>query len=147
MAAAVDSWLNRDARHGSLNTCRAEQLLRRYAQFFNLGDSKTAEGGIPRIMRFLMLPRLVALHGQAVSVASVWGGVVDEQGAAISGALVRMSVVDTGVVYNSVSNADGIECRARGSFLTPPQWDANAIDYVASSTRQLEMKSVRGHAL
>ena len=64
----------------------------------------------------LMLPPLVALHAQAVSVASVSSGVVDEQGAAISGSQVRMTAVDTGVVHNSVSNADGIECMAQGSF-------------------------------
>ena len=44
MGAAVDSWLNRDARQGSLNTSPAEQLLRRYAQFFNLGDIESQQG-------------------------------------------------------------------------------------------------------
>jgi hypothetical protein len=34
--------------------------------------------------------------------------VLDEQGAAISGAQIRMTGVDTGVVYSTVSNADGI---------------------------------------
>jgi hypothetical protein len=63
-----------------------------------------------------MLPPLVPLHAQAVSVASVSVGVVDEQGLQKREAHVRMTAADTGVVYNSVSNADGIECMARGSF-------------------------------
>jgi hypothetical protein len=48
------------------------------------------------------------LSAQAVSIASVTGRVVDEQGAAISGAQIKMSAVDTGVIYSAVSNADGI---------------------------------------
>jgi hypothetical protein len=77
-----------------------------------------------------MLPRLVALQAQAVSVASLSSGVVDEQEAAISGVQVRMAAADTGVVYNSVSNADGIECMARVLFGSSAM-DANAIHYVA----------------
>jgi len=38
----------------------------------------------------------------------VTGRVVDEQGALISGAQIKMTAVDTGVVYNAVSNLDGI---------------------------------------
>jgi transposase len=37
-----------------------------------------------------------------------------EQGAAIRGAQIRMTAGDTGMVYNSVCNADGIERMARG---------------------------------
>ncbi len=49
-----------------------------------------------------------ALHGQAVSNASVTGLVVDEQGALVAGAPIRMSGVDTGTVYNTVTNSEGI---------------------------------------
>src|SRR5581483_4472951 len=56
----------------------------------------------------LMLLQAVGLRAQAVSIASVTGHVVDEQGAVVSGAQIRMVAVDTGVVYNAVSNADGI---------------------------------------
>jgi len=69
-------------------------------------------------------------RSQAVSVASLSSGVVDEQGAAISGVQVRRAAVDTGVVYNSVSNADGIECMTRLLFGSSAN-DANAINYVA----------------
>ena len=51
---------------------------------------------------------LLELRGQAVSVASVTGRVEDEQGAVISGAMIRMVGVDTGTVNNSVSNSDGL---------------------------------------
>jgi Carboxypeptidase regulatory-like domain len=49
-----------------------------------------------------------ALHAQAVSIASVTGRVVDGQGALVTGAQLRMTGVDTGAVYNTVTNADGI---------------------------------------
>lgn len=49
-----------------------------------------------------------ALHAQAVSIASVTGRVVDEQGAIITGAQIRMIGVDTGTVSTAVTNADGI---------------------------------------
>ncbi|HSR06527.1 MAG TPA: carboxypeptidase-like regulatory domain-containing protein, partial [Bryobacteraceae bacterium] len=49
-----------------------------------------------------------ALHAQAVSNASVTGRVADEQGAVVTGAQIRMTGVDTGTVYNTVTNSDGI---------------------------------------
>src|SRR5579871_4695714 len=54
----------------------------------------------------LLLP--AALHAQAVSIASVTGRVIDEQGAVVSSAQIKMTGVDTGVVYSAISNADGI---------------------------------------
>jgi hypothetical protein len=60
------------------------------------------------IVVLLVLLPAAALHAQAVSIASVTGRVADEQGAVVSGAPVRMTGVDTGVVYNTVANADGI---------------------------------------
>ena len=51
---------------------------------------------------------LLELRGQAVSVASVTGRVVDGQGAVITGALIKMVGVDTGTVSNSVSNSEGL---------------------------------------
>lgn len=60
------------------------------------------------ILLSLMLLQAAGLHAQAVSIASVTGRVMDEQGAVVNGAQIRMSAVDTGVVYNAVSNADGI---------------------------------------
>jgi hypothetical protein len=56
----------------------------------------------------LILLQVAVLRAQAVSIAAVTGRVVDEQGAVVSGAQIRMIAVDTGVVYNAVSNADGI---------------------------------------
>ena len=56
----------------------------------------------------LVLLQLPALHAQAVSIASVTGRVVDEQGAVVTGAQIKMIAVDTGVAYSAVSNADGI---------------------------------------
>jgi Carboxypeptidase regulatory-like domain len=47
-------------------------------------------------------------HAQAISIASVTGRGVDEQGALISGAQIKMTAVDTGVVYNAIFNSDGI---------------------------------------
>src|SRR5690349_11611290 len=48
------------------------------------------------------------LYAQAVSIASVTGHVADEQGALVAGAAIKMSAVNTGAVYNAVTNADGI---------------------------------------
>src|SRR5436305_6277553 len=48
------------------------------------------------------------LHAQAVSIATVTGHVADEQGAAMPGAQIKISAVDTGAVYNAVSNGEGI---------------------------------------
>jgi hypothetical protein len=48
------------------------------------------------------------LHAQAVSIAAVTGRVADEQGAFVVGAQIKMTGVDTGAVYNAVSNQDGI---------------------------------------
>jgi hypothetical protein len=60
------------------------------------------------IALLLMLLPAAALHAQAVSIASVTGRVVDEQGAVVSGAQIRMTGVDNGVPYSTVSNLDGI---------------------------------------
>jgi len=49
-----------------------------------------------------------ALHAQAVSIATVTGRVVDEQGAIVVGAEIRITGVDTGTVFNVVTNSDGI---------------------------------------
>jgi hypothetical protein len=47
------------------------------------------------------------LHGQAVSIAAVSGRVVDEQGAILVGAQIKITGVETGIVYNAVTNAEG----------------------------------------
>jgi hypothetical protein len=49
----------------------------------------------------------LALYSQAVSIASVTGRIVDEQGANVSGAQLKMIGADTGV-YTTDSNSDGI---------------------------------------
>ena len=49
-----------------------------------------------------------SLHGQAVSVATLTGRVVDEQNAIIAGAQIRITGVETGTVYNTLTNADGL---------------------------------------
>ena len=48
------------------------------------------------------------LDAQAVSIASVTGRMTDEQGALIAGAQIKIAGVDTGTVYNAVTNADGL---------------------------------------
>lgn len=45
---------------------------------------------------------------QAVSNASVTGRILDEQGAIVAGAQVRLTGTETGTVYNAVANSDGI---------------------------------------
>ena len=56
----------------------------------------------------LCLTAAHVLQGQSVSIASVSGRVVDPQGAVISGAHVKLSSIDTGVVHETSSNEDGI---------------------------------------
>src|SRR5664280_2839987 len=60
------------------------------------------------LLTFLVLGNVPALHAQAVSNAAVTGRVLDEQGALVAGAQVKMTGVDTGAVYNAVTNSDGI---------------------------------------
>ena len=60
------------------------------------------------LMGFLALATARALKAQAVSIATVTGRVVDEQGALLNGAQVRMTAVDTGVVSNAITNTEGI---------------------------------------
>src|SRR5437763_6253057 len=60
------------------------------------------------LLGFAILQGAPSLHGQAVSIASVTGRVTDEQGALIGAARIQITGVDTGTVYNAVSNADGI---------------------------------------
>ena len=43
-----------------------------------------------------------------MSTATVTGRVVDEQGALVNGAQIRMTAVDTGVVFSAATNTDGI---------------------------------------
>ncbi|MBV8731050.1 MAG: TonB-dependent receptor, partial [Acidobacteriia bacterium] len=65
-------------------------------------------------VRWILISLLVMASGeptldaQAVSIASVTGRVVDEQGAVLSGAQIRMTAISTGVVYTALSNTDGI---------------------------------------
>jgi hypothetical protein len=60
------------------------------------------------LLGFLELATARALRAQAVSIATVTGRVVDEQGALLNGTLIRMTAVDTGVVFNAITNTDGI---------------------------------------
>src|SRR5450755_2005598 len=55
-----------------------------------------------------MLGNAPAMHAQAVSIASVTGRVTDDLGALVPGAQIKMTAVDTGAVYNAVTNSDGI---------------------------------------
>jgi hypothetical protein len=60
------------------------------------------------LLTFVVLGNTPALQAQAVSIASVTGRVMDAQGALVTGAQIRMTGVDTGAVYNAVTNTDGI---------------------------------------
>src|SRR3984893_56729 len=48
------------------------------------------------------------LHAQAVSIATVTGRVMDEQGALMTGVQIKITGVDTGTVYDAVTNTDGL---------------------------------------
>jgi hypothetical protein len=60
------------------------------------------------LLGFLALQSAPALHAQAVSNATVTGRVTDEQGGLVAAARIQLTGVDTGTVYNAVTNADGI---------------------------------------
>src|ERR1035438_696124 len=60
------------------------------------------------LVTLAVLGNVPALDAQAVSNASVTGRVLDEQGALVAGAQIKMAGVDTGAVYNAVTNSDGI---------------------------------------
>src|SRR5215831_17592027 len=60
------------------------------------------------LLCFLELAPVRGLNAQAVSIATLTGRVTDEQGALVPGAQIRMTAVDTGVVFNAVANTDGI---------------------------------------
>jgi hypothetical protein len=53
----------------------------------------------------LALSAAGTLNAQAVSNATVTGRVVDEQGAVVSGARIRMTPVNTGAIFDVVANA------------------------------------------
>src|SRR5712691_154810 len=60
------------------------------------------------LLTFVALGNTPAVYAQAVSIASVTGRVVDEQGAVMTGAQIRMIGVETGSVSNAITNSDGI---------------------------------------
>src|SRR5947209_6338445 len=60
------------------------------------------------LLTFIVPGGVPSVYAQAVSIASVTGRVIDEQGAVVTGAQIKINGVDTGVVYNVVSNEDGI---------------------------------------
>jgi hypothetical protein len=60
------------------------------------------------LLTFVVLATTPALQAQAVSIATVTGRVMDELGAVMSGAQIRLTGVDTGTVYNALTNSDGI---------------------------------------
>ncbi len=60
------------------------------------------------LLAVFVLGNAPAVHAQAVSIASVTGRVTDPSGAVVSGAQVKITAVDTGVVHNAATNSDGI---------------------------------------
>jgi hypothetical protein len=60
------------------------------------------------LLTFVVLATAPALHAQAVSNATVTGRVIDEQGAIVAGAQIKMTGVETGTVSTTVTNSDGI---------------------------------------
>src|SRR5579872_936377 len=56
----------------------------------------------------LAMATVRAVNAQAVSNATVTGRVVDEQGAVVVGAQIRMTAVTTGATFNVVTNTEGI---------------------------------------
>jgi len=57
---------------------------------------------------FLVLTGAVLLRAQSVSIASITGRVVDEQGGVVAGSQIRLTNAETGVTYNAVANSEGI---------------------------------------
>src|SRR5258706_486913 len=57
------------------------------------------------LLTFVALENTPAVYAQAVSIASVTGRVVDEQGAVVTAAQIRMIGVETGAVSNAVTNS------------------------------------------
>src|SRR5262249_21751464 len=60
------------------------------------------------LLVLVVLAGALPMFGQAVSIATVTGRVTDEQGALVTGAQIKMTGLDTGVVFSAVTNADGI---------------------------------------
>ena len=59
-------------------------------------------------MTILLLAGGPAIHSQAVSIASVTGRITDQSGAALAGAQVKMTAVDTNLMHDVISDASGI---------------------------------------
>src|SRR5260370_10472095 len=77
------------------------------------GESVMSDRGKNVAVVFTLLLTFVqgmapGLYAQAVSIATVTGRVTDEQGALVTGAQIKISGVDTGTIYNAVTNQDGI---------------------------------------
>ena len=60
------------------------------------------------LFALLLMPGPPPLRAQAVSIATVTGRVTDEQGAIVPGANIKITKIDTGTVYASASNGNGI---------------------------------------
>src|SRR5580698_10011762 len=60
------------------------------------------------VMTILLLAGGPAIHSQAVSIASVTGRITDQSGAALAGAQVKMTAVDTNLMHDVISDASGI---------------------------------------
>src|SRR5260370_37960781 len=71
-------------------------------------DVKSVADVSTLLLTFVVLGNGPALRAQAVSIATVTGRVMDQQGALVSGALIKLTGVDTGTVYNAATNTDGI---------------------------------------
>src|SRR5215471_10807700 len=60
------------------------------------------------LLALMVMGNAPSLYAQAVSIASVTGHVTDAQGAIVAGAQIKMTGIDTGAIYQAVTNADGI---------------------------------------
>ncbi len=60
------------------------------------------------LLAFVIFATAPVLYGQAVSVATVTGRIVDPQGAVVGGASVKLISVETGSVHDTLTNQDGI---------------------------------------
>lgn len=70
--------------------------------------SKLTFAAVRVLLALIVLGTTPALYAQAVSIAGVTGRVSDAQGAAMPGAQVKMTAVETGAVHVAVSNSDGL---------------------------------------
>lgn len=89
------------------------------------------------LLLMLALTSSPTINAQAVSIASVSGRVVDQSGAVVNGAQVRITAVATNSVYNTITGSDGLY-----SFPSLPI-GAYTLEVTASGFGTYEQKGIK----